>query len=402
MIFGCWTSASRKSVKPVVEQNYHLLIYPMAYEGLEQSPNIVYTGAAPNQQVIPAVSWSLRAPQGPQVLPGRLGLRLAALRQRDHQGPAQGRWGPSGRRGVHPLRQHDVDGLRRRDQEGQARRDHQHGGRRQQRGVLSSWREPRASAPRACRCSSFSIAEDELRKLPVRAMVGDYAAWNYFQTSTGQENREFVRKFQARYGSDRVTSDVIVAAYNSVYLWAQAVEEAETDRDRRGAQGGPQAEPESAGRDHLGRRETQHTWRPVYIGRIRGDGQFDIVWNSEKPVRPVPFPTSRSRLEWESFLDELYRSWGGWANPGRASTSGPLPGGATAPAPSARLRSPGRADRRSPRRAARPGRPRREGRGRQRQGGGGRHAAAPHQPGRGRHPVPARPTGMPVRRDALR
>ena len=57
VIFGCWTSASRKSVKPVVEQNGHLLIYPMAYEGLEQSPNIIYTGAAPNQQVIPALSW---------------------------------------------------------------------------------------------------------------------------------------------------------------------------------------------------------------------------------------------------------------------------------------------------------------------------------------------------------
>ena len=57
VIFGCWTSASRKSVKPVVEQKAHLLIYPMAYEGLEQSPNIIYTGAAPNQQVVPALSW---------------------------------------------------------------------------------------------------------------------------------------------------------------------------------------------------------------------------------------------------------------------------------------------------------------------------------------------------------
>ena len=61
VIFGCWTSASRKSVKPVVEQNHHLLIYPMAYEGLEQSPNIIYTGAAPNQQVIPAVTWCYEA-----------------------------------------------------------------------------------------------------------------------------------------------------------------------------------------------------------------------------------------------------------------------------------------------------------------------------------------------------
>ena len=80
VIFGCWTSASRKSVKPVVEQRAHLLVYPMAYEGLEQSPNIVYTGAAPNQQVIPAVSWCFDS-EGTKVLPGRLGLRVAALRQ---------------------------------------------------------------------------------------------------------------------------------------------------------------------------------------------------------------------------------------------------------------------------------------------------------------------------------
>ena len=64
--------------------------------------------------------------------------------------------------------------------------------------------------------------------------------------------------------------------------------------------------------------ETQHTWRPVYVGRIRGDGQFDLVWSSEKPIRPVPYPRSRSHEEWNSFLDNLYQSWGGWANPGPA------------------------------------------------------------------------------------
>ena len=62
--------------------------------------------------------------------------------------------------------------------------------------------------------------------------------------------------------------------------------------------------------------ETQHTWRPVYVGRIRGDGQFDLVWSSEKPIRPIPYPRSRSQEEWNSFLENLYRTWGGWANPG--------------------------------------------------------------------------------------
>jgi urea transport system substrate-binding protein len=164
---------------------------------------------------------------------------------------------------------------------------------------------------------SFSIAEDELRKLPLHAMVGDYAAWDYFQSIDRPENREFVRTFQARYGPDRVTSDVIEAAYYSVYLWAQAVGEAESANVadvlkviRRQSLNAPEG---IVSVDD----ETQHTWRPVYVGQIRRDGQFDLVWSSEKSVRPIPYPPSRARSEWESYLDGLYRSWGGkWANPG--------------------------------------------------------------------------------------
>ena len=62
--------------------------------------------------------------------------------------------------------------------------------------------------------------------------------------------------------------------------------------------------------------ETQHTWRPVYVGRIRSDGQFDIVWSSEKPIRPIPYPLAVQQVEWDAFLENLHRTWGGWANPG--------------------------------------------------------------------------------------
>ena len=82
----------------------HLLIYPMAYEGLEQSPNIIYTGAAPNQQVVPALSWCYYEIEGPEVLPGWFGLRLASLRERNRQGSAQGPRCRMRRRVVHPLR----------------------------------------------------------------------------------------------------------------------------------------------------------------------------------------------------------------------------------------------------------------------------------------------------------
>ena len=155
---------------------------------------------------------------------------------------------------------------------------------------------------------SFSIAEDELRKLPLRDMVGDYAAWDYFQSIDRPENREFVRRFKELYGADRVTSDVIEAAYYSVQLWAQAVVEAES---------GEVADVLKAIRHQslMRRRESYRlTMRPSIPGgrcmwvRIRPDGQFDLVWRSEKPVRPIPYPSSRAHAEWEAFLDGLNRT----------------------------------------------------------------------------------------------
>ncbi len=198
--------------------------------------------------------------------------------------------------------------------------------------------------PREVPVISFSIAEDELRHMPVRDLVGDYAAWNYFQSIDTEANREFVRKFKARWGSDRVTSDVMVAAYNSVWLWAQAVAEADTEQVT--------AVHKTVSRQSRSAPEgiisidatTLHTWRPVYIGRIRGDSQFDIVWTSDKSVRPIPFPTTRRMAEWTAFLDDLFHAWGGWGNtgtaanaPGTGSRSGaaapPSPATASPPAP---------------------------------------------------------------------
>ena len=147
-------------------------------------------------------------------------------------------------------------------------------------------------------------------------MVGDYAAWNYFQSLDHPANTEFVAKFRAKYGNDRVVSDAIVMAYESVRLWAQAVEEGHTDdvaivrklalhQSLIAPRGIISIDP-----------ETQHTWQPIYIGRIRSDGQFDIVWGSDKAVRPIPYPKMRTHREWDTFLDELFQRWGGnWANP---------------------------------------------------------------------------------------
>jgi urea transport system substrate-binding protein len=320
VIFGCWTSASRKSVKPVVEHRNHLLIYPMAYEGLEQSPNIVYTGAAPNQQVIPAVSWcfeSLKARKfflvgsdyvWPHCVNEIVKDQLKALGA-ECIGESYILFGTADvGASVEAIKKASPDVIISTVVGDSNKPFYQ----RLQSAGLPPQRIP---------VLSFSIAEDELRSLPLRDMVGDYAAWDYFQSIARPENREFIQRFKMMYGPDRVVSDVMEAAYCSVHLWAQAVVEAQSEEVakvlkaiRRQSLNAPEGIVTVDD-------ETQHTWRPVFVGQIRADGQFDLVKSFEKPVRPIPYPSSRSHAEWDAFLDGLFQKWGGWANPGLRGTS---------------------------------------------------------------------------------
>jgi urea transport system substrate-binding protein len=138
--------------------------------------------------------------------------------------------------------------------------------------------------------------------------VGDYAAWTYFQSLPTETNRTFVERFQRRYGQDRQVDDPMEAAYVGVHLWAQAAEAAGTEEPRAvrtalrarailGPSGLAYMDP-----------ELLHLWKTPRIGRIRPDGQFDIVWSARKPMPPVPFPISRSREEWEQLVQERHRS----------------------------------------------------------------------------------------------
>lgn len=324
VVFGCWTSASRKTVKPVFEKHGHLLFYPVQYEGLEQSPNIIYTGAAPNQQIIPAVKWCFDNIGKRVFLVGSdyVFPRTANAIIKEQVSALRGEL--LGEEYV-PLGSVEVDAIAARIAE--LRPDV----------VLNSvngdsnvalFRALRAAGvtPDRTPTLSFSIAEDELRSMGVRDMVGDYAAWNYFQSVASPENETFVKSFKARYGADRVTDDPMEAAYFGVKLWAQAVEDAGTPEVARVREKVAKQSCKAPGGIVYVDVETQHTWKVVRIGKIRSDGQFDVVWSSERPVRPVPYPIYRSKVEWEKFLVDLYEGWGGsWARP--ASTP-PAPGGA--------------------------------------------------------------------------
>ena len=225
-LFGCWTSASRKYVRPIVEKYNQLLFYPVQYEGLELSPNIVYAGAAPNQQIIPAVKW----------LFDHLGKRFFLVGS-DYVFP----------RTANAIIKDQVGAL-----QGEiVGEEYILLGSRQVEGVVEKIARARPSVilntingdsnvaffqalrKRGIRAEdtpvmSFSIAEGEVGAIGADVLAGDYAAWNYFQSLDTPENREFVQRFRARFGSDRVVSDPMEAAYLSVHLWAQAVEAAQT------------------------------------------------------------------------------------------------------------------------------------------------------------------------------
>ncbi len=314
-VFGCWTSASRKTVRPIFEELGGLLFYPVQYEGLEQSPNIVYLGAAPNQQIIPAVKWAF----------DNLGSRRFYLVGSDYVFPraANAVIGDQVKALGAQVVGEDYIPLGRTDVESMVAKivaakpdvilNTINGDTN-----LAFFKALRAAgiSPKMIPTISFSIGESELPSLNPSTCAGDYAVWNYFQSLDGPRNAAFVEAFRKRYGADRVVSDPMEAAYCAVNLWAQAVEDAgteNTDAVRKTILDQSMAAPEGV---ILIDPETQHAWRPVRVGRIRADGQFDIVWDSHRPVRPQPFPLSRTPGQWEQFLDNLRAGWNGnWAAP---------------------------------------------------------------------------------------
>ncbi len=316
-LFGCWTSSSRKRVKSVVEQLDHLLIYPVQSEGLEQSPNIVYTGASPNQQIIPAINWAYAFQKkrrfylvgSDYVFPRAAGAIIKDELREMGLEPVGESYVPLGhtefKEVVAEIVKTKPDMILN-TINGQSN--------------LSFFHELRAAGIQSSDVPtiSFSIAEPELRNLDTAKMAGDYAAWSYFQALDTAENKDFVRRFQKRYNATRSISDPMEAGYYSVLLWAQAVEQAgalDVAKIRAALRGQSTIAPEGEVRIDP---ETGHTWKVVRIGQVEPDGNFSIIWSSAKPHEPEPFPDTRTPEQWKQFLQDLYDGWqGNWAAPAR-------------------------------------------------------------------------------------
>jgi urea transport system substrate-binding protein len=315
-VFGCWTSASRKAVVPVVEKHDHLLVYPVQYEGAEQSPNVVYLGPVPNQQILPALRW----------LVGFEGKKRWFLVGSDYVFPvtahavirdeAKARGCEIVGEELLVLGSTDVAGVVRRIKET-----------RPDLIVNSINGDTNVAFFRALRRAgvmskdtpalSFSMSDQELAALGSRGAAGDYIAASYFQSLETPENQAFLRRFAGHYGQARVVSNAMETAYTGVHLWARAVQAAGSDdvrAIRKAMRGQTYDAPQGSVRIDP---DTLHAVQTARVGRIDEAGQLVAVFVSPQPIVPVPFPGPRSRAEWGRFLEDLHQRWGGrWSNPG--------------------------------------------------------------------------------------
>lgn len=295
-LFGCWTSDCRKAVRTVVEKHHHLLFYPLQYEGLELSPDIVYTGAAPNQQVIPMALWALRQHGKRYYLIGSdyIFPRTANRMVKEVLHANGGRL--LGERLV-PLGTGDISAAVR---EIAAKRPDFVVNMLNGDSNLHFFRALREAGIDATKVPVFStsVGEAELAAIGPDLMAGHYAAWSYFQSIDSDENRDFVARFKRRFGQGRVLDDPMEASYIGVKLWVESVRNTGTT-DLMVVKNNLQllslAAPQGIVAADF---ETRHLWKTLRIGRARSDGQFDIVWQSRGAVRPAPFPFYRSHSDW--------------------------------------------------------------------------------------------------------
>jgi len=287
-VFGCWTSASRKAVLPVFESKDHMLWYPVQYEGQECSKNIFYTGAAPNQQIEPAVDWLLENKGTDFFLVGsdyvfpRTANTIIKEQLTAKGGNTVGEdYLPLGNTEVTPI----ITKIKAALPNGGVIFNSLNG---DSNVAFFKQLQGAGMTPDLYPVMSVSVAEEEVRQIGKEFLVDHYAAWNYFQTVETPENEKWVADFKAEYGDDRVTNDPMESAYIMVYIWKQAVEAAGTTdiaAVREAAYGQELAAPEGP----VTMNPNHHLSKTVRIGQVRDDGLFEIVSSTEGPIDPVPW-----------------------------------------------------------------------------------------------------------------
>jgi urea transport system substrate-binding protein len=304
VVFGCWTSVSRKSVLPVFEELNGLLFYPVQYEGEEISRNVFYTGAAPNQQAIPAVEYLMSKDGGgakrwfllgtDYVYPRttnkilRAFLKSKGVAEKDIEEV----YTPFG----HADYQTIVANIKKFSAGGKT-------------AVVSTingdsnvpfYKELGNQGLKATDVPvvAFSVGEEELRGVDTKPLVGHLAAWNYFMSIKAPANDEFTKKWGTYAKAKNIpghkdkplTNDPMEATYIGIYMWKQAVEKAKSfDVAKVSAAMGGQTFTAPSGITSTMDAKNHHLHKAVFIGEVKADGQFNVVWKTKGPIKAQPW-----------------------------------------------------------------------------------------------------------------
>lgn len=291
-VFGCWTSSSRKAVKPIFEDYNSLLWYPVQYEGMEQSPNIVYTGAAPNQQIVPAIEYLIEQ-----------GYKKFFLLGSDYVFPRTANMiitAQVNAAGCEVVGEEYAD----MDQTDfaaiiakiEAAQPEVIINTLNGTGNVSFFKQmsEKNYTSENYMTMSFSIAEEEVATIGADILKGHMVSWNYYQTTETDVNKSFVAAYKAKFGESRVTSDPAEAAYDAVYLWKAACEKAgsfEVDDVLAAIRTGEISFNAPEGTVTING-ENQHLTKPVRIGQVSEEGLIYEVYSTPSAVDPDPYLTT--------------------------------------------------------------------------------------------------------------
>jgi len=299
VVFGCWTSVSRKSVLPVFEKDNGLLFYPVQYEGEESSKNVIYTGAAPNQQAIPAVDYLMKD----------LAVKRWVLEGTDYVYPRTTNKILEAYLLAKGVKPEDISinytPFGHSDWQARVAAIKRFGSAGKKTAVVSTINGD-ANVPfykelgnqkisaEDIPVVAFSVGEEELSGLDAKPLVGHLAAWNYFESISTPANKAFIDKWKAYIKNPkRTTNDPMEAHYIGFNLWAQAVTKAgSTDVEKvLAALPGLKTPNLTGGVAEM--LPNHHITKPVYIGEVKADGQFNVVWKT---------PTTVPGDAWSDFL----------------------------------------------------------------------------------------------------
>ena len=290
-VFGCWTSDSRKAVLPVFEQYNGMLYYPTFYEGLEKSPNVIYTGQEATQQILASIDW----------LAEEKGAKTFYLLGSDYIWP---------RTSNKIARKHiDKLGLK------VVGEEYYPLGHTQFNSVINKiklkkpdvifasvvggsnvafYKQMKAAGIDLTKESplllTISVTEDEILGIGGENVEGAYASMKYFQSLGNDNNQDFVKAFKKRWGEDIVIGDVTQAAYLGPWLWKAAVEKAGSFDIDKVREASPGIELTTAPEGYVRIHENHHLWSKARIGQAQKDGQYKVIYETEELMEPDPFP----------------------------------------------------------------------------------------------------------------